>query len=59
MTNGAVAYSRGDRSLGETFDHFEFEDFAAKNFGCDFGLLEETKKDFSPRACGPFSKEEA
>lgn len=57
MASGAVAYTRGDQSLGKTFDHFEFEEFATKNFGCDFGFLEQTEKEFVPRYCLPFSKE--
>lgn len=60
MANGAVAYSRAGRSpgkLGQTFDHFEFEEFATKNFGCDFGALEQTDGHFFPTSCAAFSEE--
>ncbi|KAK0709908.1 hypothetical protein B0T26DRAFT_428483 [Lasiosphaeria miniovina] len=56
FTNGEVAYSRRANKSDDKFDHFGFEEFAARNFGCDFGFMEETKKEATPRSSGPMSK---
>jgi hypothetical protein len=55
FTNGAVAYSRREDESDAKFDHFEFEEFATRNFACDFGLIEETKREDTPAWCRPLS----
>lgn len=55
FTNGEVAYSRRGSKTDNKFDHFEFEEFATRNFGCDFGLIEESKMEGTPRSSNPMS----
>lgn len=54
--NGEVAYTRWARSADSKFGHFWFEEFATKNFECDFGFMEEAKKDSTSRSSGVMSK---
>ncbi len=53
FTNGEVAYTRRGSKSEDKFDHFEFEEFATRNFGCDFGLIEESKMEGTPRSSNP------
>jgi len=55
FTNGEVAYTRRSSKTQTRFDHFEFEEFATRNFGCDFGLIEESKMEGTPRSSNPMS----
>ena len=55
FTNGEVAYTRRGGKSENKFDHFEFEEFATRNFGCDFGLIEESKMEGTPRSSNPMS----
>ncbi|KAK3384686.1 hypothetical protein B0T24DRAFT_94841 [Lasiosphaeria ovina] len=48
FTNGEVAYTRRANKSDDKFDHFEFEEFATRNFGCDFGFVEEIKEGSHP-----------
>ncbi|KAK3385438.1 hypothetical protein B0H63DRAFT_543748 [Podospora didyma] len=56
FTNGEVAYSRRGSKSNSKFDPFELEGFATRNFGCDFGLIEESKMKATPRSSNPISK---